>query len=86
MFAGKSVPVTFRAKKYILDDLMDWFGNSIRFSDENEDEVTCHVTVNENAMRRWALQYSLHVTILSPASLADQIKTDLNAALSNYEN
>lgn len=85
MFAGKSVPVTFRAKKYVLDDLMDWFGSSIRFDRETEEDVVCHVTVNENAMRRWALQYSLHVKILSPASLAHQIKTDLKTALTNYE-
>ena len=85
MYAGKSVPVAFRAKKYILDDLMDWFGNSIRFDAETEENVVCHVTVNENAMRRWALQYALHVTVLSPQSLADQLKTDLKTAMENYE-
>ena len=86
MFAGKSVPVTFRAKKAILDDLMDWFGNSIRFDKENENDVLCHVTVNENAMRRWALQYALHVTVLSPKSLADQLQEDLVTALAQYKN
>ncbi|MBR3837014.1 MAG: WYL domain-containing protein [Clostridia bacterium] len=85
MFSGPSVPVSFRAKKYILNDLFDWFGTGIRFDEETEDEVTCHVTVNEKAIRRWALQYALHVKVLSPASLADQIKSDLNAALTNYE-
>ncbi len=84
MFAGKSVPVSFRAKKAILDDLMDWFGNSIRFDKETSDEVICHVTVNENAMRRWALQYALHVTVLSPTCLADQLREDLKTALGNY--
>lgn len=85
MFAGKSVPVSFLAKKYVLDDLIDWFGSSIRFDKESEEDVICHVTVNENAMRRWALQYSLHVTVLSPKSLADQVREDLKAALNNYQ-
>ena len=26
LFAGESGPVTFRAKKYLLNDIIDWFG------------------------------------------------------------
>lgn len=85
MFSGDSIPVTFVAKKYLLNDLLDWFDNDITFTDENETEVTVRVTVNEQAMRRWAMQYALHTRILSPASLAVQIKEDLTEALTNYE-
>ena len=84
MYAGQGIPISFRAKKYVLNDLFDWFGTGIRFSDETENEVTCYVTVNENAMRRWALQYALHITVLSPSSLADQVHSDLKEALRNY--
>lgn len=84
MFSGKGIPISFRAKKYILNDIFDWFGTGIRFSDETEDAVTCHLTVNGNAMRRWAFQYALHVRVLSPVSLADQIENDLKEALDNY--
>ena len=38
MFTGESVPVTFRAKKYLLTDLFDWFGKEMQFLDETEDE------------------------------------------------
>ena len=55
MFSGESVPVTFRMKKAILNDVIDWFGTDIAFSDETEDEVTARVTVNWHAMRHWAL-------------------------------
>jgi len=85
MYAGKSIPVSFQAKKSILDDLMDWFGNSIRFEEETEEEVVCRVMVNETAMRRWALQYALYVTVLTPQSLADQLREDLKSALARYE-
>ena len=84
MFAGESIPVTFRAKKYLLDDIMDWFGGDIVLSDESEDEITVRVTVNDEAMRRWALQYALHIKILSPLSLANQLKEDLRTALKKY--
>ena len=84
MFAGSSIPVTFRAKKYIMNDLFDWFGNNMTFSDETDDEITVRVTVNERAMRHWALQYSLHIKVLTPESLAGQIKADLQTALQKY--
>lgn len=84
MFSGESIPVIFRAKKYIVGDVLDWFGKDVEFSDETEDEITVRVTVNEKAMRRWGLQYALHTRIISPQSLAEQIKNDLNSAVENY--
>ena len=84
MFSGESIPVVFKAKKYIVGDVLDWFGKNVEFSDETEDEITVRVTVNEKAMRRWALQYALHTKIISPESLMEQIKEDLAAATENY--
>ena len=84
MFAGPSQPVTFRMKKYLLDDVIDWFGTEIAFSDESEDEVTARVTVNLAAMRRWAVQYSPHTRILSPESLVKEVTQDLCSAANNY--
>ena len=85
MFSGESVPVTFRMKKIILNDVIDWFGTDIAFLDETEDEVTARVTVNWHAMRHWALQYCRHVRVLSPPDLAQTVKEDLQNALNNYQ-
>ena len=84
MYSGKSSTVIFKAKKYLLNDLFDWFGKDIDFTDETEEDITARVFVSENAMRRWAMQYALHTRILSPQSLADQVKEDLKTALKNY--
>ena len=84
MFSGESVPVTFRMKKTILNDVIDWFGTEIVFFDETEDEVTARVTVNWSAMRYWAQQYCRFVRILTPTDLADTVKSDLQGALENY--
>ena len=84
MFSGPSAPVTFRLKKYVLNDIMDWFGSEISFRDETEDEVTARVTVNLKAMRHWAVQYAAHVRVLSPAGLVEEIKEDLKKATENY--
>lgn len=84
MFSGESVPVTFRMKKTILNDVIDWFGTEITFFDETEDEVTARVTVNWSAMRYWAQQYCRFVKILEPTNLAEKIKEDLREALDRY--
>ena len=85
MFSGESIPVTFRMKKVILNDVIDWFGTDIAFSDETEDEVTARVTVNWSAMRYWAQQYCRFVKILTPNDLAQTVKEDLQNALNNYQ-
>lgn len=85
MFSGESVPVTFRMKKTILNDVIDWFGTEIAFFDETEDDVTARVTVNWSAMRYWAQQYCRFVKILAPTDLADTVRDDLKKALENYE-
>ena len=85
MFSGESIPVTFRMKKKILNDVIDWFGTDVAFSDETEDEVTARVTVNKDAMRHWALQYARHIRILTPTDLAETVKNDLRNAFENYE-
>ena len=85
MFSGESVPVTFRMKKVILNDVIDWFGTDITFFDETEEDVTARVTVNWSAMRYWAQQYCRFVRILTPNDLAQTVKEDLQNALNNYQ-
>lgn len=84
MFTGESETVTFRMKKHLLNDVIDWFGADITFFDESEDEVSAKVTVNHEAMRRWALQYSVHARILSPGYLREEVRADIEKALNNY--
>ena len=76
MFGGESTPVTFVAKKYLINDIIDWFGTDIEFSNETEYDVTVRVNVNLEAMRRWAMQYALHVKIISPQTLVDEVMED----------
>ncbi len=84
MFSGESEPVTFRMKKHILNDVIDWFGTDVRFSDESNEEVTARVEVNLRAMKLWAIQYGPYVRVLSPDKLAEEIKQNLQQANDNY--
>lgn len=85
MFTGQSTSIQLRFKKSFLNEFVDWFGTTdVRFSDQTEDEVTARVTANEIAMRKWALQYGLHVKVLSPESLVTQIQEDIREVYKNY--
>ena len=84
MFAGPSETVTFRVSKTMLNDVIDWFGLEVEFSQDTEQEVVARVYVNLQAMRRWALQYAVKVTVLSPKSLVEEVRQDLLAAMGHY--
>ncbi len=85
MFSGECGMVTFRAKKRIVSDIIDWFGLDIRFFDETEEEVSVSVRVNYQAMQYWAMQYAAYVTVLSPAALVETVRTEILAAAEKYK-
>ena len=81
MYTGESVPVVFKAKRYLLTELYDWFGKDIKFLDESREEVTVRVNVNMEAMRKWALQYAVHIKVISLEKLVDMVKEDITSAM-----
>lgn len=85
LFTGDSVRVKFRAKRHLLDDLVDWFGTDMGLSEVAEDEVTVSVKVNEQAMFFWAMQYAPYVEVLEPASLRQRVGQALREAAGKYE-
>ena len=85
MFSGESSKVTMRIDKFLVNDVVDWFGKDVSFYDETEDKVTASVIVNLKAMRYWAMQYANYVEVLEPAKLREQIKVDLRNAMGKYQ-
>ncbi|MCL2125335.1 MAG: WYL domain-containing protein [Oscillospiraceae bacterium] len=75
MFAGDSFVVRFRAKCYLVGQIIDWFGRDVEFSNDSGDTVDVRVKVNEQAMIFWALQYGQHVEVLEPARLREKVKS-----------
>jgi len=84
MFGGESVRVQFRAKRYIVGDILDWFGRDVKFFDSNEDEVTASVKVCKDAIFYWSLQYGEHIEVLEPAGLREMVGTAAKAISEKY--
>lgn len=84
MFTGPSAPVTFRAKKYLLNELFDYFTREMVFSNETEETMDVTVQVNQEAMFCWAMQYGPHVEVLSPEPLRNRVKEAFKDAAKRY--
>ena len=73
MFSGKSIRVTFKAQRYLSDEIIDWFGLDTVFSNVTDDDILVTVKVNENAIFYWLLQYGQHVEVLEPKELRNRV-------------
>ena len=85
MFGGEGISARFRAKKYIIKDILDWFGQDVKFTNESDDEVDVNVRVNQDAMLYWSLQYGEHITVLSPESLRERVRDAAKTIYDNYQ-
>ncbi len=85
MFSGESVDVVMLAEKHLMSELADWFGTDFWITEETEDMIKLHVSVNPGAMKYWALQYGPYVEVLSPDSLREQIKESVEKMASKYD-
>lgn len=70
--------------KYI-GEVIDWFGDKVRFSKSKDDKIIADLKVNEQALIYWALQYGEHIEILSPTSTREKMKESLKRIIQKYE-
>ncbi|MFQ8978273.1 MAG: WYL domain-containing protein [Veillonella sp.] len=84
MFGGESITVTFKAKRSIVNQILDWFDGNVEFTNITADNVVCRVRVNHDAFKYWALQYMQSVKVLTPASLVTEVKAAIEEGLHQY--
>ena len=85
MYTDKPELVEFVAEDYVIDQIIDWFGKDIRITPHGEKQFKVAVKVSPGAMEHWAMQYAGHVTVPSPATLVESIRTRLKDAAEKYE-
>ncbi len=85
MFSGESVDVTLKVEKFLMDQLVDWFGTDFHIIEETEDTLIVRIRMNSQAMEFWALQYGLYAEVLKPEKLREQIKEDILKISKKYK-
>ena len=86
MFGEEGVRVKFRAKRYIIKDVLDWFGRDVKLSDDDDENIIAEVKVSEQAMLYWSLQYGEHIEVLSPDSLRKRVGAAATTIAEKYHN
>ncbi len=84
MYSSADNTVKFRIVKPMISDIIDMFGNDVRFYDETEDTVCVKADVNESAMVQFAKSYAPDVVILEPERLREQVKQELLKGVETY--
>ena len=85
MYAGGTVRATFRIVKRMTADILDIFGDEVRFFNETDDHVDVEAHVTEDAMLRFARSNAPDVVVLAPRRLRERVKTELETAAEAYE-
>lgn len=83
MFTDKPEHVEFLCDGWVLDHVVDWFGDNARISRQGE-RYKVSVRVSPMAMEYWAMQYLNAVEITFPQSLRQKIAANLHAAMEKY--
>ena len=69
--------VTANNAMHIIDNVIDMFGQNVNIKDMGYGNYKFSLTASPSAMRFWLLQYGKYVNVLSPQSLVEQVKSDI---------
>ena len=84
MFSSDPIPVSIRIEKSGISDIIDIFGTDVTFSQETDNEVTVTAYADRMAILKYAKSYAPKAVIISPKSLADELKQELEEAVKAY--
>ena len=77
--------VTVGGLRNMIDDVIDWFGKDVTVTPLPDGNYKFALSASPHAMNFWLLQYGRYVKVLSPQSLVDSIKADLDAMQQMYK-
>ncbi len=84
MYIDSEEPITVRCKKWLFDDIVDWFGLDVKLHLVSRDDIEVTVNSSPNAMVYWAMQYGDSAEIIRPAHIRERVLRRLAGALERY--
>ena len=77
--------ITANNATHMIDNVIDTFGRNVNITDIGDGNYKFSLTASPSAMRFWLLQYGKYVKLLSPQSLVEQIKSDIQEIRKLYQ-
>ena len=84
MYSSENVRVKFRINRAMISNVIDLFGNDVRFFEEDGNGVTVTTVTNELAAEQFAKSFCPDVVILEPEQLRGEMRNYLKNALNCY--
>lgn len=84
MVSGETVNVTMKLLNKNIGDFIDWYGKNFTVINREPEEITIRVSVNDNALIYWALQYGKIATIISPDSVKEKLQKEVRLLADKY--
>ncbi len=84
MYSSGNENVTFKIVKAMISDVLDMFGDNVKFKDETDTHVTVMTKVNVRSMKQFAKNFAPDVEVIKPEYLREEIKEELKKALEAY--
>ncbi len=85
MYTDKPERIEFIADAEIVDQIIDWFGNEVKFSKTDDNaKVKVNLKASPNAMEYWAMQYINYVEITAPEALRERMKETIERGGKKY--
>ena len=88
LYCDEPQRIVFETRNYsenMLDYVFDMFGRETEVEELPSGELRFSLVASPRAMRFWLLSYGKYVKVLSPQSLVDKIKDDIEEMRKNYE-
>lgn len=84
MFSGETVHARLEVDTSIIGQIIDWYGKEFDVISDDGERCVISLTVNENALFYWAMQYGRFVKVLSPQRVADRILETVRRMAERY--
>lgn len=85
MFNDDVSRIKLKVKKYLMGEIVDWFGLDFTVRSETDDEAVIQVKSSEQAIVFWAMQYGKFVEVLEPENIREKIKDNVREMMRKYK-
>ena len=85
MYSGNMEAITYRCHEKILDQMIDIFGSEANIIFDDGEYFSLSIKASETGALYLAQQFMEYIEIVSPQTLREQFKENLNKALKKYK-
>ncbi len=84
-YGGDKIRLELQVDDYMVDDLVDYFGNDISFREHNEQFIVAVDVLDSNCLYYWFLQHEQNVKVISPIGVKEKLIEKVKGILALYE-